>query len=84
MDRGAWRATVHEVMEWTQLKSLNNNNWSMCILHKGERGEKETMRKEDGDVEKRIRQRSNDVRMMEIRDKSNMNRNVKTKMKQIT
>ena len=47
MDRGAWRATVHEVMEWTQLKSLNNNNWSMCILHKGERGEKETMRKED-------------------------------------
>ena len=40
--------------------------------------------REDGDVEKRIRQRSNDVRMMEIRDKSNMNRNVKTKMKQIT
>ena len=47
MDRGAWRATVHEVAEWTQLKSLNNNNWYMCILHKGERGEKESMRKED-------------------------------------
>ena len=46
MDRGAWRTTVHEVAEWTQLKRLNNN-WYICILHKGERGKKKTMRKED-------------------------------------